>query len=87
MCVCVLCVCRVEVSDAVENVDMSLEELQQLLLRSHQQSAVEAGASTVMDVSRSALYTHTLVKHTDRSNLFRGQLCQFSTSSLSKFGT
>lgn len=40
---------RVEVSDAVENVDMSLEELQQLLLRSHQQSAVEAGSSTVID--------------------------------------
>lgn len=42
---------RVEVSDGVENVDMSLEELQQLLLRSHQQGAVEAGASAVMDVS------------------------------------
>ncbi|XP_049929635.1 heat shock factor protein 4 isoform X2 [Epinephelus moara] len=40
---------RVEVSDAVENVDMSLEELQQLLLRSHQQSTVEAGTSAVMD--------------------------------------
>ncbi|KAG7214896.1 hypothetical protein INR49_005171 [Caranx melampygus] len=40
---------RVEVSDTVENVDMSLEELQQLLLRSHQQSTVEAGASAVMD--------------------------------------
>ncbi|XP_075898971.1 heat shock factor protein 4 [Nelusetta ayraudi] len=40
---------RVEVSDGVENVDMSLEELQQLLLRSHQQGAVEAGASAVMD--------------------------------------
>lgn len=40
-----------EVSDGVENVDMSLEELQQLLLRSHQQGAVEAGASAVMDVS------------------------------------
>lgn len=49
--VCVVCLCRVEVSDAVENVDMSLEELQQLLLRSHQQSTVEAGASAVMDVS------------------------------------
>ncbi|TDH09159.1 hypothetical protein EPR50_G00083880 [Perca flavescens] len=47
---------RVEVSDAVENVDMSLEELQQLLLRSHQQSTVEAGTSAVMDVSRSVLY-------------------------------
>ena len=50
-------------SDAVENVDMSLEELQQLLLRSHQQSTVEAGASAVMDVSRSGLctdiHTHT----------------------------
>ncbi|TMS00850.1 Heat shock factor protein 4, partial [Larimichthys crocea] len=40
---------RVEVSDTVENVDMSLEELQQLLLRSHQQSSVEAGTSAVMD--------------------------------------
>lgn len=30
---------------------MSLEELQQLLLRSHQQGAVEAGASAVVDVS------------------------------------
>ncbi|XP_068170099.1 heat shock factor protein 4 [Antennarius striatus] len=40
---------RVEVSDAVENVDMSLEELQQLLLRTHQQGAMEGGASTVMD--------------------------------------
>lgn len=49
--VCVVCLCRVEVSDSVENVDMSLEELQQLLLRSHQQSTVEAGASAVMDVS------------------------------------
>uniref|UniRef100_A0A3B4XPL3 Heat shock transcription factor 4 n=1 Tax=Seriola lalandi dorsalis TaxID=1841481 RepID=A0A3B4XPL3_SERLL len=39
----------VEVSDTVENVDMSLEELQQLLLRSHQQSTVEAGTSAVMD--------------------------------------
>lgn len=35
----------------MENVDMSLEELQQLLLRSHQQGTVEAGASAVMDVS------------------------------------
>uniref|UniRef100_A0A1A8N4S4 Heat shock transcription factor 4 n=1 Tax=Nothobranchius rachovii TaxID=451742 RepID=A0A1A8N4S4_9TELE len=40
---------RVDVSEAVENVDMSLEELQQLLIRSHQQSAMETGASTVMD--------------------------------------
>ncbi|XP_067356548.1 heat shock factor protein 4 isoform X2 [Channa argus] len=40
---------RVEGTEAVENVDMSLEELQQLLLRSHQQSTVEAGASAVMD--------------------------------------
>ncbi|GLD60646.1 heat shock factor protein 4 [Lates japonicus] len=40
---------RVEVSDTVENVDMSLEELQQLLLRSHQQSTVEAGTNAVMD--------------------------------------
>lgn len=59
---------RVEVSDAVENVDMSLEELQQLLLRSHQQSTVEAGASAVMDVSRSAhIDTH---KNPLTSNLF-----------------
>lgn len=50
-----VCVCRVEVSDTVESVDMSLEELQQLLLRSHQQSAVEAGTSAVMDVSRSVV--------------------------------
>ena len=50
-------VCRVEVSDAVENVDMSLEELQHLLLRSHQQSTVEAGANAVMDVSRSVMYS------------------------------
>ncbi|KAK5605721.1 hypothetical protein CRENBAI_007073 [Crenichthys baileyi] len=40
---------RSELSESVENVDMSLEELQQLLLRSHQQSAVETGAGTVMD--------------------------------------
>ncbi|KAF7225319.1 heat shock factor protein 4 isoform X2 [Nothobranchius furzeri] len=40
---------RVDVSEAVENVDMSLEELQQLLIRSHQQSAMETGASTAMD--------------------------------------
>ncbi|XP_039890460.1 heat shock factor protein 4 isoform X1 [Simochromis diagramma] len=40
---------RAEVADTVENVDMSLEELQQLLLRSHQQNAVEAGTSAVMD--------------------------------------
>lgn len=46
------CVCRAEVADTVENVDMSLEELQHLLLRSHQQNAVEAGTSAVMDVSR-----------------------------------
>ena len=56
VCVCMcVCTCRVDVSDAVENVDMSLEELQQLLLRSHQQSAVEAGTSAVMDVSRPVL--------------------------------
>uniref|UniRef100_A0A3Q1IF62 HSF-type DNA-binding domain-containing protein n=1 Tax=Anabas testudineus TaxID=64144 RepID=A0A3Q1IF62_ANATE len=47
---------RVEVSEAVENVDMSLEELQQLLLRSHQQSSVEAGTSAVMDVSKLILH-------------------------------
>ncbi|KAM4734712.1 heat shock factor protein 4 isoform 2-T2 [Anableps anableps] len=40
---------RAELPESVENVDMSLEELQQLLLRSHQQSAVEAGAGAVMD--------------------------------------
>ncbi|XP_014855153.1 PREDICTED: heat shock factor protein 4-like [Poecilia mexicana] len=40
---------RAEVPESVENVDMSLEELQQLLLRSHQQSAMEAGAGAVMD--------------------------------------
>lgn len=61
MCVCV---CRVEVSDTVENVDMSLEELQQLLLRSHQQSSVEAGTSAVMDVSTYVTCMHTN-KHTD----------------------
>lgn len=43
--------CRGEVSEAVENVDMSLEELQQLLLRNHQQNTVEAGTSAVIDVS------------------------------------
>uniref|UniRef100_A0A3Q4BVH1 HSF-type DNA-binding domain-containing protein n=1 Tax=Mola mola TaxID=94237 RepID=A0A3Q4BVH1_MOLML len=41
----------VEVSDAVENVDMSLEELQHLLLRSHQQSTVEAGANAPFSLS------------------------------------
>ncbi|XP_008410727.1 heat shock factor protein 4 isoform X3 [Poecilia reticulata] len=40
---------RAELPESVENVDMSLEELQQLLLRSHQQSAMEAGAGAVMD--------------------------------------
>lgn len=40
---------RAEVPDSAENVDMSLEELQQLLLRNHHQGAVESG--TVMDVS------------------------------------
>ncbi|XP_054907890.1 heat shock factor protein 4 [Poeciliopsis prolifica] len=40
---------RGELPESVENVDMSLEELQQLLLRSHQQSAMEAGAGAVMD--------------------------------------
>ncbi|KAJ0029592.1 hypothetical protein NQD34_004589 [Periophthalmus magnuspinnatus] len=40
---------RGEVSEAVENVDMSLEELQQLLLRNHQHSSVEVGASTAID--------------------------------------
>ncbi|XP_051918110.1 heat shock factor protein 4 [Hippocampus zosterae] len=36
-------------SDAVENMDMSLEELQQLILRSHQQSNMDPGTGTVMD--------------------------------------
>ncbi|KAF6718860.1 Heat shock factor protein 1 [Oryzias melastigma] len=40
---------RAEVPDGVENVDMSLEELQQLLLRNHQQGTVESGSGTVMD--------------------------------------
>ncbi|XP_054632641.1 heat shock factor protein 4 isoform X2 [Dunckerocampus dactyliophorus] len=40
---------RVDASDAVENMDMSLEDLQQLILRSHQQSTVEAGTSAVID--------------------------------------
>uniref|UniRef100_A0AAQ4PUD8 HSF-type DNA-binding domain-containing protein n=1 Tax=Gasterosteus aculeatus aculeatus TaxID=481459 RepID=A0AAQ4PUD8_GASAC len=61
---------RVEVSDAVENVDMSLEELQQLLLRSHQQSTVDAGTSSALDVSRPALITNKrttcLTAHTFR---------------------
>lgn len=48
---------RVDLSDAVENVDMSLEELQHLLLRSHQQSTVESGSSTVMDVSTNGPHT------------------------------
>lgn len=53
-----VCVCdRPEMSDAVENVDMSLEELQ-LLLRSHQQSMEPSTA--VMDVSM----THTQYTHT-----------------------
>lgn len=54
---------RADLSDAVENVDMSLEELQHLLLRSHQQNAVESGSSTVMDVSRFVPHTptHSLV--------------------------
>lgn len=59
-----LCAHRVEVSDAVENVDMSLEELQQLLLRSHQQSTVEAGTSAVMDVSKSVPYIYTYRNNT-----------------------
>lgn len=49
-----VCVCvrarRVELSDAVENVDMSLEELQHLLLRSHQQNTTEPGSSSGIDV-------------------------------------
>lgn len=40
---------RGEVSDAVENVDMSLEELQQLLMRSHQHSSVEPGPGAAVD--------------------------------------
>ncbi|XP_061532663.1 heat shock factor protein 4 [Phycodurus eques] len=41
---------RVEcASDTVENMDMSLEELQQLILRSHQQSNMDPGTSTVID--------------------------------------
>ncbi|KAM9808155.1 heat shock factor protein 4 [Neosynchiropus ocellatus] len=40
---------RLETGNAAENVDMSLDELQQLLLRSHQHSSVEAGTSAVMD--------------------------------------
>lgn len=65
-----VCALRVEVSDAVENVDMSLEELQQLLLRSHQQSTVDAGTSSALDVSRPALITNKrttcLTAHTFR---------------------
>lgn len=49
VCMCV-CVCRAEVTNTVENVDMSLEELQQLLLRS-QQPGAEARVSTALDVS------------------------------------
>lgn len=56
-----ICDCRVEcASDAVENMDMSLEELQQLILRSHQQSNMDPGTSTVMDVSTRGK-AHTLV--------------------------
>uniref|UniRef100_A0A8B9LI93 Heat shock transcription factor 4 n=1 Tax=Astyanax mexicanus TaxID=7994 RepID=A0A8B9LI93_ASTMX len=50
---------RPEMSDAVENVDMSLEEIQ-LLLRSHQQQSMEP--STVsMDVSYTHTHTHLTV--------------------------
>ncbi|KAM9377799.1 heat shock factor protein 4 isoform 2-T2 [Pholidichthys leucotaenia] len=42
---------RVDVADTVENVGMSLEELQQLLLRSHQQTTVEAGTSAPFSLS------------------------------------
>lgn len=44
--------------DRVEDMDMSLEDLQQLLLlRSHQQNTVEAGSSAGMDVSVTDLDT------------------------------
>ncbi|XP_077566408.1 heat shock factor protein 4 isoform X2 [Stigmatopora nigra] len=36
-------------TDPVENMDMSLEELQQLILRSHPQSNMDPGTSTVID--------------------------------------
>ncbi|XP_057692898.1 heat shock factor protein 4 isoform X2 [Corythoichthys intestinalis] len=36
-------------TDAVENMDMSLEELQQLILRSHPQSNMDPGTSSVID--------------------------------------
>ena len=55
-CVCV-CVFRPEVSDAVENVDMSLEELQ-LLLRTHQHS-VEPGTAVIDVSTHSHRHIHT----------------------------
>ncbi|KAM6946021.1 heat shock factor protein 4 [Aplochiton taeniatus] len=45
---------RPEVSESVENVDMSLEELQ-LLLRSHQQTMEPGAAAAAMDVSSRTL--------------------------------
>ena len=50
----------------MENVDMNLEDLQQLLLRSHQPGPVETGTTTVMDVS-----THTTHVCTQRTGMIR----------------
>ncbi|XP_075997949.1 heat shock factor protein 4 [Genypterus blacodes] len=68
---------RVEVPDAVENVDMSLDELQQLLLRSHQQSSVEAGNATVMDPFSLSLplteWNFTEIESNLKSYMFQSQ--------------
>ena len=61
--ICIYFVCRGEVSDAVENVDMSLEELQQLLMRNHQQSSVESGAGAAVDVGPHIYLQHIHLQH------------------------
>ncbi|XP_034032991.1 heat shock factor protein 4 [Thalassophryne amazonica] len=68
---------RVEACDAVENMDMSLEELQQLLLRSHQHSSVEAGNRAVIDPFTLSLplpeWNFTEIESNLKSYMFQNQ--------------
>ncbi|CAL8292896.1 unnamed protein product [Boreogadus saida] len=76
---------RGEVSDTVENVDMNLEDLQQLLLRSHQPGPVETGTTTVMDPFNLSLplteWNFTEMESNLKSYMFQSQEAEaFSTS-------
>ncbi|CAL8324062.1 heat shock factor protein 4 [Gadus morhua] len=76
---------RGEVSDTVENVDMNLEDLQQLLLRSHQPGPVETGTTTVMDPFNLSLplteWNFTEMESNLKSYMFQNQEAEaFSTS-------